>query len=179
MAAHTGGGSGWRTRTVLLPDDGLGLSVMLNVDGKTGTAIQHRLLERCLDLPSSPWYEIVRSGRAASAERARAKLDTDFPGEPRPPLPAAAIQGRYRNAESGIALVAAEADQLVIHFEDCASVGGRLLPLGGAVYEIEMTGSIATYDGPNAPSPRLRFTDTAAGVSSSFLHSSMGEFPRC
>lgn len=177
MAAHGGGGAGWRTYSSMLPNQGIGVSVLTNVDGKSGSAVVHRLLERCLDLPARPWFAIVRDDRAEKLDAARAALESAFPASPEVPLDPHRISGQYRNAESGEVEVHGSATRVGIRFLDGPTWDGELQPLGGANYAHEISGPFATYDGPAAPQYRVRFNE-GEGEVTSLVHSYIGRFER-
>jgi hypothetical protein len=162
----------------MLPDQGIGVSVLINVDGKVGTAVVHRLLERALDLPARPWFDIVRDDRAQRLEVARAAVESAFPPSPEAPLAIEQIAGRYGNPESGPVEVVATSAGLEIRFLDGPTYDGALQPLGGANYIHEILGPFATYDGPTAPSHRTRF-EVSEGAVVRLVHSYLGSFERC
>jgi hypothetical protein len=178
MVAHAGGGAGWRTYSSMLPDQGIGVSVLINVDGKVGTAVVHRLLERALELPARPWFDIVRDDRAQRLEVARAAMESAFPASAEAPLAAEVIAGRYSNPESGPVEVVASSAGLEIRFLDGPTYDGELQPLGGANYVHDILGPFATYDGPTAPSHRTRF-EVSEGAVVRLVHSYLGSFERC
>jgi hypothetical protein len=177
-ASHTGGGVGWRTRSALVPKAGVALSVLINVDGKTGQAIQHRLLERCLGLPARPWPDMVRADLATRRAKEVADLDATHPASSEAPLEAARIAGRYYNKQSGPAEVSLQDGTLQIRFADGPTYNGALSPLGGASFTHQLTGAFATYNGPQAPAPRVRFEEDGGEVKR-LIHSYVGSFERC
>ncbi|HZF78418.1 MAG TPA: hypothetical protein VEZ89_01390, partial [Rubrivivax sp.] len=176
--AHAGGGAGWRTYSSMLPDQGIGVSVLINVDGKVGTAVVHRLLERALDLPARPWFDIVRDDRAKRLDAGRAALESAFPSSPDAPLAPERIIGSYGNEESGEVEITASSAGLGIRFLDGPTYDGELQPLGGAHYAHEIHGPFATYDGPTAPPYRVRFQEGEGSVIR-LIHSYLGSFERC
>lgn len=178
LVVHSGGGVGWRTRSALLPNEGIAVSILLNVDGKTSAVIQNELLDRCLNLGPGNWLDVIHADRAVRSEKALARIEEEFPTSAEPRWAAAQINGRYRNPESGDALIEAHGSQTFLRFEDGPTWDGVLQPLGGAVFEHQVTGPMGTYDGPRAPSPRVRFT-SGSHEAAAFDHSSMGEFVRC
>jgi CubicO group peptidase (beta-lactamase class C family) len=178
MAAHSGGGVGWRAYSAMLPDQGIGVSILINVDGKTGTAVLHRLLERCLGIAPRPWLDIVRNDRTTKYEKSIAHLDETFPRSPDPALDPTSVSGRYWNAQSGTVEVTANEGRVSIQFEDGATYDGELQPLGGAIYAHEPDGPFATYDGPNAPAQRVRFEESEGRINR-LIHSYIGSFERC
>jgi hypothetical protein len=177
MVAHAGGGAGWRTYSSMLPDQGIGVSVLINVDSKVGTAVVHRLLERALDLPARPWSDIVSKDRAERLEVGRAALESTFPAPPEAPLAPEQIAGRYGNPESGPVEIATSGDGVVIRFLDGETYDGHLQPLGGAIYAHEIDGPFATYNGPTAPPHRVRFEESDGAVLR-LVHSYLGSFDR-
>lgn len=178
QVVHTGGGIGWRTRSTLLPAEGIAVSVLLNVDGKTSSSIQNHIFDHCLGLKTRPWHDIVMAQKAASHASGAESLDAEFTPSSQAPLPASDISGRYRNPESGIAAIAVRGDALAFDLEDSVAWSGDLLPKGGAIFEHRISGPIATYDGPQGLSPRVNFTSRDGRVVA-FVHSTMGEFARC
>jgi CubicO group peptidase (beta-lactamase class C family) len=177
MVAHAGGGIGWRTYSSMLPDQGVGVSVLVNLDCKVGAAVLHRLLERSLDMPARPWFDIVHDDwERIRADRAA--LDADFPPSSEPSLPAERIAGRYSNAESGPVEVVASGSGLDIRFLDGPIYNGELQPLGGAHYGHEIHGPFATYEGPTTPQYRVRFEESDGAVTR-LIHSYIGSFEKC
>lgn len=177
MVAHAGGGAGWRTYSSMLPDQGIGVSVLINVDGKVGTGIVHRLLERTLDLPARPWFDIVHDDRTQRLDVQRAALEAAFPSSPDAPLAPERIAGRYHNAESGPVEVAVSGADVVIRFLDGPTYDGTLQPLGAANYAHEIHGLFATYNGPTAPPQRVRFEESDGAIVR-LVHSDIGSFER-
>jgi CubicO group peptidase (beta-lactamase class C family) len=176
MAVHSGGGYGWRTRIALLPDQGIGLSVLMNAYGNVGTSIQHRLLELCLDLPAKPWTGLLGAQRIQRRAMEKAALKADWPVTDDPP--AGDVAGFYVSPESGMVAIATSDADITISFSDGDTGNGTLHSMGGDIFEHRIAGPIATYDGPDTTSPRLRLIrDDGAVVA--FDHSAMGRFDRC
>jgi hypothetical protein len=179
MAAHSGGGIGWRTRNLLLPERGLGMCILLNTDGKAATMVQNRLLDLSLGGPDRNWHELVRANRRRTLQARKNWLDRDFPASGDPPLGEEAVCGSYHNPESGRLEISAGADGgLRFRLEDGPAFDGDLVPLGGPVFEHRLSGPFATYDGPDAPPPRLLLADVGARGAGSLLHSHLGPFAR-
>jgi CubicO group peptidase (beta-lactamase class C family) len=177
MVAHAGGGFGWRTYSAMLPDQGIGVSVLVNLDCKVGAAVLHRLLERSLDLPARPWFEIVHDDWIRIREVSGAALEVGFPSSADPPLASERIVGRYQSKESGPVEITESAGGLAIGFLDGPVLNGELRPLGGASYEHEPSGPIATYEGPATRGYRVRFEEGEGGIAR-LIHSYLGSFER-
>lgn len=175
MLSHSGGSIGWRSRIAVLPEQNVGVCVLMNAYGNVGTAIQHRILELCLDLPSRNWKLLLQEDSASRRVEGAVALDV-FGGDAAKLQRPEKVSGRYINAECGIALIG-DQPGLTISFADGHPWDGVLNHLEGAIFEHVITGPIGTYDGLDSLQPRVRFllsNDEVIG----FDHSTMGTFKR-
>lgn len=178
MAVHSGGDIGWRSRIALLPDQAIGLSVLTNGSGSVGTAVQHRLLELCLGLAPQPWSGLIAARAARQRAGMLAELETGWGRSPDAAARPTEFVGDYRNPESGILTLTSTDAGMALSFVDGPIWNGVLAPLGGDVFDHAIGSPIATYDGHDAPCPRVRFLRTNGRVAA-LDHSSMGVFERC
>ncbi len=127
LLQHAGGYAGASAYMALLPDDGVGVAVLLNAAGAAqglGTIVAIDALER-LTGTTSAWNVYDRyTARAREMQAARGERASEAPPPP-PELAAAALSrpvglypGRYRNPDWGTLTVTRDADTLRVSLGD-------------------------------------------------------------
>jgi CubicO group peptidase (beta-lactamase class C family) len=130
VVTHTGGLPGYVSRVTLVPELGLGVTVLTNQEsGDAFNAITYRVLDHYLGVEPTDWvaaYATVRARlerRVAEAEQSgRASRDTSS----RPSLPLEGYAGTYRDAWYGDIEITKEDERLVIRFSHTPSLVGEL-----------------------------------------------------
>ena len=129
LATHTGGLDGMTSRTVLVPEERLGIVVLTNGESPLGTALAWRLLDHYLKAPRTDWTgalaEFVRS-REAEAQKVEAKAAGARQGGTKPSLPEARYAGRYTDRMYGDVTIAEENGKLVLRFSHSPALTGDL-----------------------------------------------------
>jgi len=118
IAHHNGGIDGYYTECMLLPDDGIGVTVLTNHPvGGMATAVAYRVLDELLGLDPLDWvaqfkprYEAAIAG-SREARGARRVV----PGAPLP-RPLDAYAGEYRHQGYGTVTITAEGETLKPRF---------------------------------------------------------------
>jgi CubicO group peptidase (beta-lactamase class C family) len=135
VVAHSGGVPGGVVMFTLVPDKGVGFAVLLNSEESFALlAMQYRLLDHLLGLPSPDWpggleterQRRVQAGRATLAASA-AEVSKSSPGGARgPSLPLAGYAGRYRDDWYGEATIEQSGKGLRISLQHTPALSGPL-----------------------------------------------------
>lgn len=130
---HGGALSGQITQTALLPEQGIGLAVFTNVEGRTPVVgLRNALLDHVLGVGGFDWLAATRRQSDEENKATLAQISTgDFkapPGGPSLPLPAYA--GRYRDPWYGDIVVADRSGRLFIDFTRTPVFKSVLEPFG-------------------------------------------------
>ncbi len=119
IVSHDGGLAGMTSRTILVPDQRLGIVMLTNAEEPVYAPLEYELLDHFFGVPRTDWimafHAVVAQGeaRADSVQRAAAAArDTTS----RPPLPLTRYAGRYTDAMYGDATITMEGDHLVLRF---------------------------------------------------------------
>lgn len=155
LVQHAGEMSGWRAQTAFLPDEGIGVSVMLAMAAPRHQAIAYTVLETLLTGDSREWCSVADRMQAEQDAATRQLLEAAFPVTAEPPLPLDRYAGTYRHAACGKVKVSVARDGLEMHFVDGRIWDLVLRHIGGHIFETRlMNPSVADY----MPVPsRLRF----------------------
>jgi hypothetical protein len=129
MIWHSGGLVGQVTQTAMLPDLGLAVVVLSNVEDGSSASLRNAILDELLGAPKVDWLERRQKAMAQDAERvASASLDKPPPGAPS--LPLADYVGRYRDPWYGDVVVSSANGGLKIAFQPTPSFQSALEPWG-------------------------------------------------
>lgn len=141
LVAHSGGLTGQVTQTALLPDQGIGVAVLTNVDDRFSAQLRSALLDHALGVPPFDWVGAAKRVQADNEAKARAAAGTgDFRAPPGgPSLPLAAYGGRYRDPWYGDIVVRADGDALRIDFTRTPIYKSRLEPFGPDTFRTRFT----------------------------------------
>jgi CubicO group peptidase (beta-lactamase class C family) len=129
LATHTGGLDGMTSRTLLVPEERLGIVVLTNGESPLGTALAWRLLDHYLKAPRTDWTgalaEFVRSRETEAKEVERKAAGTRQP-RTKPSLPEARYAGRFTDRMYGDVTIAQEKGKLVLRFSHSPALTGDL-----------------------------------------------------
>ncbi len=129
IVSHTGGLAGMTSRTLLVPDQRLGIVLFTNAETDIITALPYWILDRFLGAPQTDWVKIFHDnelkGRAFgdSVEHAAAATRDSTS---HPSLALAQYAGTYTDQLYGDATIAVEGDHLVLRFSHSAAFVGDL-----------------------------------------------------
>jgi len=129
IVTHTGGLAGMTSRTLLVPDQRLGIVLFTNAETDIITALPQWILDRFLGAPNTDWVRIFHDVevqdrlQADSIEHAAAAARDSLS---KPSLPLAQYAGTYSDKLYGDASVAVEGDHLVLRFSHSAAFVGDL-----------------------------------------------------
>src|SRR5690242_1357104 len=129
IVTHTGGLAGMTSRTLLVPDQRLGIVLFTNAETEIITALPYWILDRFLDAPPNDWVKIFHDNAvkeqawADSVERAAAGARDSTS---RPSLALAGYAGTYTDRLYGDATIAVAGDHLVLRFSHSAAFVGDL-----------------------------------------------------
>ena len=130
VVGHTGGLSGFVSRTALIPELKLGVVVLTNQE-ETGahSAIVNTVLDHYLGAPESDWVgsyvAVARKGRADAEETVK-KAGAKRANGTRPSLPPASYAGRYRDAWYVDIRIEEDRGKLYIFFTHSPDLAGEL-----------------------------------------------------
>ncbi len=127
---HTGGLPGFVSRVLLLPDIGLGVSVLTNQEsGEAFNAIAYSVADAYIDAPAVDWvarYEQVRARTRAEAADANRRTAQARNASSTPSLPLSGYAGTYTDAWYGDVLIEEAAGALAIRFAKTPALAGTL-----------------------------------------------------
>jgi len=130
MVTHTGGLPGYVSRVMLLPEIGLGVTVLTNQEsGEAFDAIAYHVVDHYLGAPQTDWIEAYRAAgarRAAGMADAEKKAAAARDAASKPSLPLAGYAGTYADAWYGDIAIALEQGKLVMRFSHTPSLVGDL-----------------------------------------------------
>ncbi|HEX2190612.1 MAG TPA: serine hydrolase [Longimicrobiaceae bacterium] len=119
VATHTGGLSGMTSRTLLVPDEKLGIVILTNTESSAHTALAWWIMDRYLGAPQTDWTAAFAASARRAEERA-AETERRQAAErvrgTRPSLPLEQYAGPYTDPVYGDASVAREGGKLVLRF---------------------------------------------------------------
>lgn len=130
---HGGALSGQITQTALLPEQGIGLAVFTNVEGRTPVVgLRNALLDHLLGVGGFDWLAATRRQLDEENRVTLAQISTgDFKPPPGgPSLPLAAYAGRYRDPWYGDIIVTERSGRLFVDFTRTPVFKSLLEPFG-------------------------------------------------
>jgi CubicO group peptidase (beta-lactamase class C family) len=136
LVNHTGGLSGYVSRTVMAPELGLGIAILTNQESDQAyNSIIYAVLDQALGVPPYDWaaaYLKVGARAAARTAETLKQADAKRDASLRPSLPLAAYAGPYEDAWYGPIVLtvegAGEAAHLVMSFAATPGMAGDLEP---------------------------------------------------
>jgi len=130
VVGHTGGLSGFVSRTSLIPELKLGVVVLTNQEA-TGahTAIVNAVMDHYLDAPETDWvaaYSAREKKAQSDAQETLKKAAGNRKTDTRPSLPLSSYAGRYRDAWYGDIRIEEDHGKLYIFFTHSPDLAGGL-----------------------------------------------------
>jgi len=130
MLTHTGGLPGFVSRVMMLPELGLGVTVLTNQEsGEAFDAIAYHVVDHFLGAPATDWIDMFRlvsarqqAGVVEVEKRAAAARDATS----KPSLPLAGYVGSYGDAWYGEVNIVLEQGKLVMRFSKTPPLVGDL-----------------------------------------------------
>ncbi len=155
LVHHAGEMFGWRAYMAFVPDEGIGVAVMLSLGAIRHHAIAYTVLETLLTGDSRDWCEVAdRMAGEFNASTAKL-LEMGFPAGSEPTLELERYAGRYAHPALGVVAITQNGTGLQMRFLDGHIWDQQLQPLGGHTFEARpRNASVGDY----FPIPlRLRF----------------------
>ncbi len=129
VVTHDGGLAGMTSRTILVPDQKLGIVMLTNAEQPVYVALGFELLDHFFGAPRTDWitalHDVVAQGEAQGDSVVRAQgaaCDTAS----RPSLALTQYAGNYTDALYGDAAITLESDHLVLRFSHSPAFVGDL-----------------------------------------------------
>ncbi len=119
IVTHDGGLAGMTSRTILVPDQRLGIVMLTNAEEPVYAPLEYELLDYYFGAPRTDWitaYHTVIAQAEAQADSAMRAAGAARDTTSKPPAPLARYAGRYTDAMYGDATIALEGDHLVLRF---------------------------------------------------------------
>jgi len=129
LATHSGGLAGMVSRTVLVPEERLGIVVLTNAEAPAMDAVAYHVVDELLGGPAPDLIAGFKAGSAsfdAQADSVVRAAETSRNRESRPSLPLARYAGRYTDALYGDASITEEGGHLVLRFSHSPAFVGDL-----------------------------------------------------
>ena len=129
LALHTGGLAGMVSRTVLVPEERLGIVVLTNAESPAIDAVAFHLLDQYLGGPTPDLIAGFKENSARGDARADSVVRAAAAARDRnsrPSLPLERYAGRYTDALYGDASITQEGDHLVLRFAHSPAFVGDL-----------------------------------------------------
>ncbi|MGD0771275.1 MAG: serine hydrolase [Candidatus Solibacter sp.] len=130
LVGHTGGLSGYVSRTALVPELKLGIVILTNQEETAAhTAIANTIVDHYLGVPDADWvaaYSARLKSQRAEGEEAVKKAAGQRNPNTKPALPLTAYAGRYRDAWYGDIRIEEHDGKLSIYFTHTPDLAGDL-----------------------------------------------------
>lgn len=130
VLTHTGGLPGFVSRVFMMPDLGLGVSVLTNQEsGEAFNAIAYFVADAYLGAPSTDWvaaYNAVRARGLANVAAAELKSAQARVASSKPSLPLARYAGTYTDAWYGDVLIEESGGRLTMRFSKTPALTGTM-----------------------------------------------------
>jgi CubicO group peptidase (beta-lactamase class C family) len=138
---HSGGLLGMVAHVTLIPEIGLGVVVLANQQaGEAVNAITLHVAKAYLGIGQQDWVAMFKANAAEERARivaAEAQTRDTLAKAGRPPLPASAYVGTYRDAWRGDATIRKEGDALVLTFSRTQRLSGTLAHYGDGMFIVQ------------------------------------------
>jgi CubicO group peptidase (beta-lactamase class C family) len=134
LLQHAGEMFGWRSQIALLPQDGVGVAVLLPAAVPRHAVLSYTILETVLCGSSRDWTTVARAEASEQARRMLALFANEFAPGTEPRLPLDAYTGRYRHPACGILDVRSGDGCLDLLLADGRIWDVRAWPVGGHVF---------------------------------------------
>ncbi len=130
VLTHTGGLEGYVSQVWLMPEIGLGVTVLTNQESTAAfAALTNQIVDYYLRAPKFDWVEAYARFNERNARRSKEELDKIYASrkkETRPSLPLQEYAGLYRDAWYGEVEIKEEGGQLTIRFKHSPELYGQL-----------------------------------------------------
>lgn len=130
VLTHTGGLEGYVSQVWLMPEIGLGVTVLTNQESTAAfAALTNQIVDYYLKAPKFDWVEAYARFNERNARRSKEELDKIYASrkkETRPSLPPQEYAGLYRDAWYGEVEIKEEGGQLTIRFKHSPELYGQL-----------------------------------------------------
>jgi len=130
VLTHTGGLEGYVSQVWLMPEIGLGVTVLTNQESTAAFAsLTYQIVDYYLKAPKFDWIEAYRKFNEKNAQRSKEELDKIYASrkkDTRPSLPLKEYAGLYRDAWYGEVEVKYEGGQLTMRFKHSPELYGKL-----------------------------------------------------
>ncbi|MGB9764082.1 MAG: serine hydrolase [Candidatus Saccharicenans sp.] len=127
---HTGGLEGYVSQVWLMPEIGLGVTVLTNQESTAAfAALTNQIVDYYLKAPKFDWVEAYRQFVARNEQRSREELEKIYASREKdtwPSLPLADYAGLYRDDWYGEVEIKQENDGLTIRFKHNPELYGKL-----------------------------------------------------
>ena len=130
VLTHTGGLEGYVSQVWLMPEIGLGVTVLTNQESTAAfAALTYQIVDYYLKAPKFDWVEAYRKFNERNARRSKEELDKIYASrkkDTRPSLPLQEYAGLYRDAWYGEVEIKLENGQLTMQFKHSPELYGKL-----------------------------------------------------
>jgi CubicO group peptidase (beta-lactamase class C family) len=130
LVGHTGGVTGFVSRVMLVPEEGLGVVILTNAEeGGAFDSILYHIIDGYLGLPSTDWIAAFKAAKEHEEQAAAEveKRQNNFrAADSKPSLPMEKYAGVYADAWYGTATIRAGDGKLVLSFEHTPTMVGEL-----------------------------------------------------
>ena len=137
LVQHAGETFGWRAHIALLPDQDIGVSVMLNMAKGRHQVIAYSILETCLTGECRNWTDIAVDQEKISADKMTAVLNDIFPYDDQigPSVALSDFAGIYSHPACGQVRVSLQEEKLKLEVMDGRVWDMLLTHLGNNVFQ--------------------------------------------
>jgi hypothetical protein len=128
LVSHTGGLPGFLSKVSMIPEKGIGVSVLTNQEsGAAFSALSYTILDMLLGYDDTEWVESFKDLVDSNAERAARADDVTVDtrvADSKPSLPLASYAGVYEDPWYGTVSIYAEGTRMIIRFDHTPSLIG-------------------------------------------------------
>ncbi len=138
LAQHAGEMMGWRAHVALVPEQRLGVAVMLSASVARHAIIAYTVLEHYLGTEASDWSAIAREAEDRQAHDVRQAQEEAFPCDNTQGLPLDEYAGDYSHPALGTVRIARKGSGLLMTLDDGRIWDSQLERIDGHVFTSQL-----------------------------------------
>ncbi|MDX5419500.1 MAG: serine hydrolase [Hymenobacteraceae bacterium] len=147
VLAHGGGHEGMNSRTVLVPEENLGIVILTNSMSSIMSPLANYTLDQFLGVQNGrDWSQFTLDNMAKARkaqEEAAAKTPKEKPRTSKPTMDLEAYAGTYNSPLYGEATISVQNKQLVLQLAPAPALGGKLTHWQHDIFDLEWKNNFA------------------------------------
>jgi CubicO group peptidase (beta-lactamase class C family) len=138
LVQHAGEMMGWRAHVALVPEQRLGVAVMLSASVARHAVIAYTVLEHYLGVKASDWSAVAREGEDRQARDMEKSLEKAFPNDKSEGMPLDEYAGDYSHPALGTVRVSMKGSGLLMTLDDGRIWDSQLERMSGHVFSSQL-----------------------------------------